>query len=123
LPGAADAIAAVIASLRIEGEPRCEPGDAAALAEAIAAHDPLVAFSVASTCPACGAEDELPVDLEGLALRQLAQRQQRLVVEVHRLASRYGWTEKQALAVPPQRRERYLALIDDDTGGGMPWLP
>jgi hypothetical protein len=121
LAGSADAIAAVIASLRIEGD--LQPGDAAALAEAIAAHDPLVAFSVASTCPACGAEDELPVDLEGLALQKLAQRQQRLVLEVHRLASRYGWTEKQALAVPPQRRERYLALIDDDAGGGMPWLP
>jgi hypothetical protein len=119
--GCADAIAAVIASLRIDGEPRSgDAGDAAALAEAIAAHDPLVAFSVASTCPACGAEDELPVDLEGLALRQLAQRQQRLVVQVHRLASRYGWTEQQALALPPGRRERYLALIDNDAGDALP---
>ncbi|MDM0004338.1 hypothetical protein QTI51_01820 [Variovorax sp. J22G73] len=116
--GSADAIAAVIASLRIDGD--LQPGDAAALAEGIAAHDPLVAFSVASTCPACGAEDELPVDLEGLALQKLAQHQQRLVMDVHRLASRYGWTEQQALAVPPRRRERYLALIDNDAGDALP---
>lgn len=116
--GSADAMAAVIASLRIDGD--LQPGDAAALAEGIAAHDPLVAFSVASTCPACGAEDELPVDLEGLALQKLAQRQQRLVMDVHRLASRYGWTEQQALAVPPRRRERYLALIDNDAGDALP---
>ena len=114
----ADAVAAVIASLRIAGD--LQPGDAAALAEAIAAHDPLVAFSVAGTCPACGAEDELPVDLEGLALHKLAQRQQGLVLDVHRLASRYGWTEAQALAVPPRRRARYLELISNDAGGGLP---
>lgn len=115
---AVDAVSGVIASLRIAGD--LQPGDAAALAEAIAAHDPLVAFSVACTCPACGAEDELPLDLEGLALQRLAQRQQALVRDVHRLASRYGWTEAQALAVPPRRRARYLELIDNDAGGGLP---
>lgn len=114
----ADAVAAVIDTLRIDGD--LQPGDATALAEAIAAHDPLVAFSVAGTCPACGAEDELPVDLEGLALQKLARRQQGLLLDVHQLASHYGWTEEQALAVPPRRRARYLALIDNDHGGGLP---
>jgi hypothetical protein len=114
----ADAVAAVIDTLRLDGD--LQPGDAAALAEAIAAHDPLVAFSVASTCPACGAEDELPVDLEGLALHRLAQRQRGLLLDVHQLASHYGWTEEQALAVPPRRRARYITLIDNDAGGGLP---
>ena len=51
----ADAVAAVIDTLRLDGDLQAadvQPGDAAALAEAIAAHDPLVAFSVVSTCPA-----------------------------------------------------------------------
>jgi hypothetical protein len=106
-----EASAAMIEALCIDG--RIAPEDEAALAEAVAARDPLVAFSASCTCPACGAEDDLPVDLESLALQRLAARQLGLLREVHLLASHYGWTEAEALAVPPERRARYLALIED----------
>jgi len=35
---------------------------------------------------------------------------------VHALASRYGWTEREILAVAPARRARYLELIDGWAG-------
>lgn len=112
LPPAArdEAGCAMLARLSIDGMPR--PGDEAAAAALLAQADPLVAFSVACTCPSCGAEAEPEIDLEGLALQRLAARQRGLLHEVHALASHYGWTEAEVLAVPPARRARYLELIE-----------
>jgi hypothetical protein len=85
--------------------------DDAAL-EALSEADPLVGFQLQCRCPACGLESTSEVDLETLALRRLAAAQARLEREVHALASHYGWTEEQILAVAPARRARYLALIE-----------
>ena len=106
-----EALSVMLESLVIAGQAR--PEDEAALSASIEALDPLIDFAVACCCPACGASSEVPVDLEGLALARLAARQRVLVHEVHRLASGYGWTESEALAVPAARRARYLALIED----------
>jgi len=102
-------VMAMLESLCVAGEPR--PGDEARAAEALAAADPLIAFSVFCACPACGHEAERDVDLEGVALQRLAARQRALLREVHALASHYGWTESEILAVAPARRARYLELI------------
>lgn len=88
------------------------PEDEADLAQAVADSDPLVGFSVHAPCPACGTAQDVAVDLEGLVLARLAARQQALLHEVHQLASHYGWTEAQVLAVPPARRAAYRALIE-----------
>ncbi|MEO6408206.1 MAG: hypothetical protein ABIO45_05570, partial [Burkholderiaceae bacterium] len=88
--------------------------DEARLSQAIAALDPLVTFSARCTCPACGAPSEVTVDLEALALGLLHTRQQGVLREVHVLASRYGWSEEEVLAVPSVRRAQYLSLIDED---------
>lgn len=92
---------------------RVDMDDETRIAASIAAMDPLVDFTVSCRCPACGAVAEVPVDLEALALARLAARQRTLLREVHRIASCYGWTEAQVLAVPPARRARYLELIED----------
>jgi hypothetical protein len=36
---------------------------------------------------------------------------ERTLSDVHRLASAYGWSESDILALGPRRRQRYLALI------------
>jgi hypothetical protein len=89
------------------------PDDEAALSVSIESMDPLVDFTVSCRCPACGASNEVVVDLESVALMTLAGRQRALMLEVHRFASYYGWTESDVLALPPARRARYLALIED----------
>ncbi|HUG24245.1 hypothetical protein [Piscinibacter sp.] len=106
-----EAVRSMLDALVVVGQ--VSTGDEAHVAEAIAAMDPLVAFSVACRCPACGAANDVAVDLEALALKRLASRQRALLLEVHRFASAYGWTEAEVLAVPPARRARYLELIDD----------
>lgn len=107
----AQALRVMLDSLVLAGE--VAPEDEAAVSAAIAALDPLVDFTVACRCPACGAPNEVAVDLETLALTRLVARQRALLQEVHRFASHYGWTESDVLAVPPDRRARYLALIED----------
>lgn len=101
---------AMLERLRVDGQPRTD--DVARAAEALAEADPLVAFAVTCACPTCGHEAEREIDLEGLALQHFAVRQRALLREVHAMASRYGWTESEILAIAPQRRARYLELIE-----------
>lgn len=101
---------AMLARLVLAGQ--VQDGDAAAVAAAMADADPLVDFSVACHCPDCGAANEVGIDLEGLALGRLLARQQALLQQVHQFATHYGWSEAEVLAVPPQRRAHYLALIE-----------
>ena len=106
-----EALRLMLDSLVLAGH--AEPDDEAILSASIDAMDPLVDFTVSCHCPACGAPNEVVVDLESLALASLANRQRALFHEVHRFASYYGWTESEVLAVPPTRRARYLALIEE----------
>jgi hypothetical protein len=100
----------MLETLRLSGE--LLPGDVDRAAEALAAADPLVAFALTSVCPNCSADIHCEFDLEGFALRRLAGCQRSLLCEVHALASHYGWTESEILAVTPPRRAYYLELIE-----------
>lgn len=105
------AVEAMLRSLVIEGAVNAE--DAPVLGEILANEDSLVVFSVACACPQCDGPTEVRIDLEDIALTRLRQRQHALLREVHVLASHYGWTEGQILAVAPARRARYLRLIEE----------
>jgi hypothetical protein len=105
-----EAVHDMLEMLVIEGEVGLV--DEAALTRSFAVQDPLVAFSVSCRCPACDSEHELPIDLEGVALARLGARQAVLLDKIHRLASHYGWTESEVLAVASWRRTHYLALIE-----------
>jgi hypothetical protein len=112
-PGSrAEAVRTMLDALVLSGHVGAE--DEARVAESIATMDPLVAFTVSCRCPACGAAAEVPIDLEALALAQLESRQRALLHEMHRFASRYGWTESEVFAVSPARRARYLELIENE---------
>lgn len=106
-----DALRMMLDSLVLGGP--VAAGDEAAISASMSAMDPLVDFCVSCRCPACGAPNEVAIDLELMALERLAARQTALLSEVHRFASSYGWTESQVLAVPPSRRARYLRLIEE----------
>jgi hypothetical protein len=79
--------------------------------EAMDEADPLVNFQCRVACAECGAENEFSVDLCDVALRMLARQQKQLIVMVHKLASRYHWSEKEIFAIPYWRRIEYLNLI------------
>lgn len=106
-----DALRVMLDSLLLAGEVR--PHDEAAVSASITAQDPLVDFAVSCQCPTCRAPSEVAIDLEALALRRLATWQSALLQDVHRVATSYGWTESEVLALPAWRRARYLGLIED----------
>jgi hypothetical protein len=82
----------------------------------LAAFDPLVAFNVRVVCAECGRENEFPVELEDVALDELEKNQAQLLRDVHRLATRYHWSETEVFEVTPERRARYLRLIEAEAG-------
>lgn len=75
--------------------------------------DPLVNFSCVITCEVCGVQAEHDVDLLEIALEKLWSAQNELLLMVHRLASRYHWSEKEIFAIPHVRRLQYLSFIDE----------
>jgi hypothetical protein len=76
--------------------------------------DPLVNFNFSAECGECGHVSTRFLDLEELALGELRAAQAMLLSTVHRLATRYHWSEREIFAVPHWRRTHYLALIARD---------
>lgn len=82
-----------------------------ALAERMAEADPLGGSRIALECPVCGERSEPTVDVAWLVCRELTTEGARIAGEVHALASAYGWSEEEILALPRARRSRYLELV------------
>jgi hypothetical protein len=73
--------------------------------------DPLTALSIDTLCPFCGKSLCVEVDLELLLIEGLRSQQRHLLEQIHRLASRYHWSEADILAMPQWRRQRYLSRL------------
>ncbi|MFD3926703.1 hypothetical protein [Streptomyces sp. NPDC058614] len=92
--------------------PAGEPGPTAdAVAEAWAAADPLIDLRIGLACPDCGLAWEEPFDIVGFLWAELDAWGRRTLLEVHELARAYGWSEADALALSPWRRQCYLGLV------------
>lgn len=83
----------------------------AAIAETAAEQDPLAETSLALGCRECGANWIAPFDIVAFVWERLDAWAMRLLSEVHALASAYGWTERDILALSTKRRRRYLDLV------------
>lgn len=94
------------------------PTDATALAglldaaeAAIEAADPWADLALAVACPACAHETEVSFDIASYLWEELDSHARRLLDDVHALASAYGWSEPQILALSDARRAAYLARV------------
>jgi hypothetical protein len=79
--------------------------------------DPLGNLDLRTPCPECGDELAVEFDLEATLLELLGKEQQRLLDQVHRLASAYHWSEAEIVALPGHRRRYYLSRLE---GGATP---
>lgn len=86
-----------------------------AIEKSLKQNDPLNEIVIDTKCPHCGREFEVDVDLEQELLNILARQQPALLDDIHRIASAYHWTEDQILELTDERREAYLARIDEET--------
>jgi hypothetical protein len=85
---------------------------AAALGELLAEADPQADVRLLLACPDCGAAWEEPFEVDAFLWQELDAWAARLLEEVHALASAYGWSERDVLALSPSRRAAYLELAE-----------
>lgn len=108
-------LARCLLSAEKDGQPIAAPALPAplraALEQALEQADPLGDASLALDCPECGQAWAAALDLADWTWREVELWAGRLLGEVHGLASAYGWTEAEVLALPPRRRARYLELL------------
>jgi hypothetical protein len=107
-----EARCAVVADLTGLDRPEVDDTLVQSVEDALTAADPLVSLEVDVVCPYCDERRPYEVDVLELVLGRLRRRQEELFAELHMLASHYHWTESEILAVPAERRARYLALVD-----------
>ncbi len=81
-----------------------------ALSERMESLDPGASLGFDLHCPDCGRGWHAPFDVGAVLWQRLQAAAERLLLEVDRLARRYGWSEAEVLALSPMRRAAYLQL-------------
>jgi hypothetical protein len=70
----------------------------------------LAALEITFACSACGAEASAPFDAPAFLWSDVDERCRGLLLDVDALASAYGWSEGQILALADRRRAAYVQL-------------
>jgi hypothetical protein len=107
------------AALRLIEQCQLEPADSQPLTleavdeieEAMAAADPLAEIRLALSCPACSHAWDEPLDVASFLWAEIETRARLLLWQVHILASAYGWSEPEILALTEARRTLYLEMV------------
>lgn len=84
---------------------------ATAVAEEMEKADPQASTRLHIICPVCDHQWEAPFDIVPYFWAELDARARRVLQEIHILASSYGWSEVEILALSPARRRLYLEVI------------
>jgi len=82
-----------------------------AVAECMAEHDSQADVQLSGICPLCGHQWRGVFDIVSFFWTEINAWAQRLLREVHMLASAYGWHERDILALSPWRRQLYLEMV------------
>lgn len=82
-----------------------------ATAGEMAALDPLADIQIEMVCPACSRHWMVTFDIVSYLWSEINAWATRILHEVHQLASAYGWSEADILALSPMRRQFYLEMI------------
>jgi hypothetical protein len=65
----------------------------------------------ALTCPQCSSSSTLDLDITRFLWLEVCHAARQLLHDVHALASRYGWSEREIVSMSPRRRAAYLELL------------
>ncbi|WP_151476648.1 T4 family baseplate hub assembly chaperone [Streptomyces albicerus] len=83
------------------------------LAEAAQEADPGADVTLNINCPECGAATRAELDIASYLWTELDAWARDVLLDVHLLATAYGWSEPEILALSPLRRRYYLELCAD----------
>ncbi|AJE85102.1 MULTISPECIES: hypothetical protein [Streptomyces] len=84
-----------------------------AIAEAAEEADPGADITLAIACPECGSSTRAALDIASYLWTELDAWAREVLLDVHLLATAYGWSEPEILALSPLRRRYYLELCAD----------
>jgi hypothetical protein len=84
----------------------------AAIAASVAEADPQAVITLDVECPSCAERWQAPFDILEFLWRRLDWSARGLLREVHVLASQYGWSEREIVALTPARRRHYIEVIE-----------
>ncbi len=79
--------------------------------ECLAMADPLAENRLTLDCAVCGNQWEETLDIGDFLWTEVDARARRLLMEVHALASAYGWSEGEILSLSETRRRFYLEMV------------
>lgn len=96
-----------------ESFPICDLPDSAvaAVERQITELDPLAQIELSLSCPDCGNTWDEALHVIDFLWQEIGNLARRLLLEVARLASAFGWSEREILALTPERRRSYLELL------------
>ena len=83
-----------------------------AIVERMQGADPQADVRLSLACPQCDARWEEQFDIEAFFWDEINAWAERLLREVHTIASRYGWRETDIINMSASRRHYYLDLIN-----------
>jgi hypothetical protein len=81
------------------------------IGESMAQADPLAEILLGFDCPACLSTCNEALDVPTFLWAEIEALVRRLLLEVHTLASAYGWSEGEILSLSDARRRLYLEMV------------
>lgn len=73
--------------------------------------DPQADMVLSFSCPHCAAESSHLFDIASVLVKEVNNWAQRMLRDIHTLATAYGWSEARILALGPMRRQAYLDMV------------
>jgi hypothetical protein len=102
---------AVIERCRIGRGPPVSDEAIARLGRKFEALDPAANIVVNIACSGCARPIAASVDVASFVARDLDRIHEALLRDIDVIASVYGWSESEIVALPPERRRRYVMMI------------
>jgi hypothetical protein len=85
--------------------------DAEAISERLEQADPFAETLLELQCVECGHGWNEPLDMAAWLWTEIEARSRRLLLDVHALATAYGWSETEILSLSEQRRAMYIEMV------------
>jgi hypothetical protein len=82
-----------------------------AIGASMALADPMAEILLHFDCPQCSHGFDTALDPAAFLWTEVEGRAKRLLLDVHLLASAYGWGEAEILSMNPMRRSFYLEMV------------
>lgn len=80
------------------------------LSRRMEALDPQAEIRIDLTCPSCEHQWRILFDIASFLWAEINRWAEDMILTIHKLASKYGWSETQILELSPVRRQMYMGL-------------